>query len=265
MSGSEKKLPAELEKQLMELGLTNYQARVYRAAFILKACSISQIANFSKVPTAKVYSVVSDLKGMGMLAEIPKSRPVMFKPFPPDQYIAKEKNRIVEIGEQIKESLAALEAFRKEKGPTEDHETLLIENELLVKNLILDALSPPPADVLFVIQGDFDFYEEVLSRLVRQLKAHGGSKITVTLIDPHNRKLEFLQRFSELNFHILNQDQIQPALTEILKKFPILFVIDEKSFLNITQTEQTLEYLYLKSKTFADFIKTSIRNVQIQT
>ena len=45
MAEAEKQLPADLETQLMALGLTNYQARVYRAVFILKECSISQIAN----------------------------------------------------------------------------------------------------------------------------------------------------------------------------------------------------------------------------
>ena len=101
MAELKKELPAELERQLMELGLTSYQARVYRAVFILQECSISQIATYSNVPTAKIYSVVNDLKERGLLAEIPTSRPATYKAYPPDQYIQREMNRVAQIGEQI--------------------------------------------------------------------------------------------------------------------------------------------------------------------
>ena len=264
MSSSDK-IPIELERQLMELGLTNYQARVYRAVYILKECSISQIASYSKVPTAKVYSVVSDLKEMGLLAEIPKSRPVTFKAFAPDQYIEREKNKIVEIGDQIKKNLATLEKFQKERATPEEHKTLLIENEFLIKNLIFDTLSSLPEDVLFVIHDDLEFYKDILSRLMQELKSHGSISVSVTLLDPYERQLEFLQTFPELNIQLLTPQELLPEILENLKKIPLLFIVDKHSFINITQTDQRLEYLYLKSKTFADFLRTSLKKIKKPT
>ena len=261
MSDAEKLIPIELEKQLMALGLTNYQARVYRAVFILKECSISQIASFSKVPTAKVYSVVSDLKEMGLLAEILKTRPAMFKAYPPDQFIERETNKIKEIGDQIKENLASLEKFRKEKSRPEDPETLIVENALLVKNLILDRLTPPPNNIIVLLQNDFDFYEQILNRLIMGLKqVEASSTISVILVDPYKRQLPFLKKFTELNYNLITPQQLSPDFIESLKNLPLLIIIDDFSFINIQKTEQTRKYLSLKSEYFANFLRSSFIN-----
>ncbi len=261
MSDLEKQLPIELEKQLMALGLTNYQARVYRAVFILKECSISQIANFSKVPTAKVYSTVSDLKEMGLLAEILKTRPAMFKAYSPDQYIEREKNKIVAIGDQIKENLATLEKFRKEKSRPEAPETLIVENDLLIKNLILDGLKSLPKNIIVLLQNDFDFYEQILNRLFMGVKqTEVSNTITVILVDPYKRQLQFLKKFTELNYELITTEQLSPDFVDSLKSLPLLIIIDDTSFINIQKTEQTLKYLSLKSEYFANFLRTSIIN-----
>lgn len=249
-------MPIELERQLMALGLTNYQARVYRAVFILKECSISQIANFSKVPTAKVYSTVSDLKEMGLIAEVLKSRPAMFTAYPPDQFIEREKNRIIDIGTQIKENLEELEKFRDKKETNIEHETLLIENELLIKNLILDSLLDTPTNVIILLQNDFDFYEDLLSRLAQKVDK---GKTTVILINPYKRNLEFLKKYNALNFILLSPQQLTLPFTGALQKIPLLFILNEKCFINITQSQGKLEYLYLKSQEFADFLRYSLQ------
>ncbi|MFX1294413.1 MAG: TrmB family transcriptional regulator [Promethearchaeota archaeon] len=259
---SDLKLSADLEKQLMSIGLTSYQARVYRAVYILKECNISQIANYSKVPTAKIYTIIKELGEMGLIAKILKSRPAMFKAFPPDQYIEREKNRIIKIGHHIKESLAVLENFREEKGPIEEHETLLLENELLTKNLILNSLTSLTRNVFFVAHHDFDFYEEVFLRLNRELKSQDSSTISITVINLHERKINFSTKFSHLDIKIIKGHHLDPNLVESLKKIPLLFVIDERFIVNVTQTEQNLEYLYLKSSSFANFLRSLIKNIK---
>lgn len=257
-----KQIPAELEKQLMELGLTSYQSKVYRAVYTLKECSISQIANYSKVPTAKIYSVVNDLKAVGLLAEIPRTRPVIFKAFSPDQYIQTEINRVAEIGEHIKQSLETLKKFSKEEDIAESPQTLLIENELLIKNLLLKELKTLPQNVLFIIHHDFDFYEQVLLRLDRAIGAAPESKVSVTIIDPYERNLdELLQIIKHLEFEIISPQDLPHDLIESFKNIPFLFIIDEKNFINISQTEQSLNFLFIKSRNFSEFLSSILKNL----
>jgi sugar-specific transcriptional regulator TrmB len=180
----EPEIPAELENQLMQIGLTNYQARVYRAVFILNECTIAQIANYSKVPAAKIYTVIRELEEKGLIAEILKTRPAMFRAYLPDQYIEQEKNKISEIGRNIKQNLKNLEKIRKQSEPSEEYEISLIENELLVKNIILNTLTALPSRVCFVLQEDFNFYETILTKIVQELKSPETTPISITLIDP---------------------------------------------------------------------------------
>jgi sugar-specific transcriptional regulator TrmB len=258
---SERKIPAELEKQLMTIGLTNYQARVYRAVFILNDCSISQIATYSKVPTAKIYSVIKELKEMGLISEILKTRPAMFKAHPPDQFIENEKNKIVELGNNIKRSLKELEKYRKGDTPIEEFEASSLGNELLVKNLLIDTLSPPPQDVVVIMQEDLDFYGDFLARLDREAKASGTKKLSVTLIDPYGRDLDQFERYSNLNPRIITSTMLPPAVVRPLKNLYLLLVIDDNCFINIVKTAQSEEYLHIKSNSCAEFLRSLLKNL----
>jgi len=251
-------IPAELENQLMQIGLTNYGARVYRAVFILNECTIAQIANYSKVPTAKIYSVIRELEEKGLIAEILKTRPAMFRAYLPDQYIEQEKNKISEIGRNITQNLKILEKIRKQNEPSEEYEISLIENELLLKNIILNTLTPLPARIYLVVQKDFNFYETILTKIVQEQKSPKTSPISVTLIDPYQRELDLNIKFPSLSIQTLTPKDLSNPLREALEKIQLLFVIDENTFINIAQTEQISKYLHIKSSNFTGFILSSL-------
>ncbi len=262
MSEVKKELPAELERQLMELGLTSYQARVYRAVFILQECSISQIANYSKVPTAKIYAVVIDLKEMGLLAEIPTSRPAMYKAYPPDQYIQHEINRVAEIGEQIRNNLKLLEKFKKDEIPTQP-QTLLIENELLIKNMVLKEVKEISQQVLFILHQDFDFYEEVLLQIQRVIKSATELKIKITVVDPYDRiPPEFLEKFKDLKIQTIKYIDLSTDFMQTCTQISFLFILDDKVFINISQVEQNLGYLFIQSQNFSEFLYTFLKELK---
>ncbi|HUY00778.1 MAG TPA: helix-turn-helix domain-containing protein [Candidatus Deferrimicrobium sp.] len=260
---SDNQIPAELEKQLMTIGLTNYQARVYRALYILNECSISQIAVYSKVPTAKIYSVIKELKEMGLISEILKTRPAMFKAHLPDQFIEQEKNKIIELGKNIKQSLKQLEKFRKKDTPIEAYETTSIGNEALMKSLLMDLLSPPPQDVVIIMQEDLDFYKTFFSRLEREVKAHGTSHISVTLIDPYGRDLEAFTHYPSLNIRMIPSHLIPPSIIDSLKNLYFLVVMDDNCFTNIIKTAQSEDYLHIKSSSFAEFLRSILKTTHI--
>lgn len=261
---AEPEMPAELETQLMQIGLTNYQARVYRAVFILNECTITQIATYSKVPAAKIYSVIRELEEKGLIAEILKTRPAMFRAYPPDQFIEEEKSKISEIGQNIKQSLKALEKIRKQTEPSEEYEISLIENELLFKNIILNTLSPLPSRICFVLEDDFNFYETILAKIDQEQKSSKISPISIVLIDPKQRELDLKKKFPSLDIQIFTPKDLPNPLCEALRKLQVLFIINDNTFIQVVQTEQTSKYLHIKSSNFTGFILSYLNPTQIR-
>ncbi len=254
MTDRAEQIPNKAEEKLMELGFTNYQARVYRAVFILQECSIAQIANFSKVPAAKIYSVIRELERQGLIAEIPKSRPVRFKAFPPDQTLERKLTRLTKIADLVKEDFKNLQQLRNKHAPPKETETLLIRNELLIKNLILDALKAKPQEITLLLHEDFEFYKELLRNL--------DSTTSITLIDPFERDLhDFFEKFSKTLPSITLKKILSIETQKIFQKIPIFFITDENIFITISQTEQNLEFLYIKSPIFSEFLKILLQKI----
>lgn len=74
-----------LEK-MMEYGLTEYEARTYLALLHLGVASARDVANLSRVPRTKIYSVLDDLHAK-QLAEIIPERPKKYGVVPFDVYL----------------------------------------------------------------------------------------------------------------------------------------------------------------------------------
>jgi len=75
---SEKHFPPGLSRKLLKMGLTNNQTLVYRAIYLLKECTLFQIAHHLNVTAAKVSPVINQLKMMNSVTVIPKSQPEKF-------------------------------------------------------------------------------------------------------------------------------------------------------------------------------------------
>ena len=140
MSNPEEPIPSDIIDQLMILGLTQYQAKVYRSAFFLKECSIQQIALHSGVPDAKIYSVIRELERQGLIVEIPTTRPTKFQAIPLYTHLTKNMNRLETISQKITSYFKNVEQNRTSEKPSEPSEILLIKNETTAKTLILDAI-----------------------------------------------------------------------------------------------------------------------------
>ncbi|HWG90303.1 MAG TPA: helix-turn-helix domain-containing protein [Candidatus Thermoplasmatota archaeon] len=72
--------------KMQEYGLTEYEARTYLALLDLGVASARDIANLSRVPRTKIYSVLDDLH-QKQLAEIIPERPKKYEGIPFDQYL----------------------------------------------------------------------------------------------------------------------------------------------------------------------------------
>jgi sugar-specific transcriptional regulator TrmB len=61
-------MPA-LESFLEELGLSPYEKSAYRVLFNIRRAQASEIADKSRVPQAKIYSVLKSLEGKGLISQ----------------------------------------------------------------------------------------------------------------------------------------------------------------------------------------------------
>lgn len=106
----------------MEYGLTEYEARTYLALLDLGVASARDVANLSRVPRTKIYSVLDDLH-QKQLAEIIPERPKKYAVVPFDQYLRtferEYKAKLAKIEEDKKllmEAFAAKELPGQEKA-----------------------------------------------------------------------------------------------------------------------------------------------------
>ncbi len=86
--------------KMKELGLTEYQARVYLTLLDLGVAKASQIPTISRVPRTRIYSTMNQLHEKGLVEIIPES-PIRYKPVPLNDYL----DRVAESHRQTAESI----------------------------------------------------------------------------------------------------------------------------------------------------------------
>ncbi len=106
-------------EKMMEYGLTEYEARTYLALLQLGVASARDVANMSRVPRTKIYSVLDDLHAK-QLAEIIPERPKKYGVVPFDVYLRQfereYKTKLAKIEEDKKLLMAAF-ASKEGGGP----------------------------------------------------------------------------------------------------------------------------------------------------
>jgi len=101
-------------KRLEGFGLTEYQARVYLALLEFDVATASQIPSVSRVPRTKIYGIMRELHGKGLVTIIPET---------PLKY------RAVEFGKFLQRQVRGL----KEKASDLDSEIPMLAKEFEVK------------------------------------------------------------------------------------------------------------------------------------
>lgn len=112
--------PTRLEK-MQEYGLTEYEARTYLALLDLGTATARDIANLSRVPRTKIYSVLDELHAK-QLAQVIPERPKRYEVVPFDVYLQGFEKQYLAKLKQIDEDkrILALELNRAPKAPAGD-------------------------------------------------------------------------------------------------------------------------------------------------
>ncbi len=98
--------PERLRK-IMDLGLTEYQARVYLSLLELGSGTASQIPPISRVPRTRVYATMKQLHEKGLVEIIPET-PLRYRPVPVRSYLEQKVEELREEAHRVKESMGEL-------------------------------------------------------------------------------------------------------------------------------------------------------------
>ena len=79
-------------RKMQNLGLTEYQARIYLTLLDLGEAIASQLPSLSRVPRTRIYSTMNQLHEKGLVEIIPE-KPIKYVPVPIEAYIEKVAER----------------------------------------------------------------------------------------------------------------------------------------------------------------------------
>ncbi len=93
---------AERVKRMMDLGLTEYQARTYLALLELGSAHASQVPSLSRVPRTRVYATMKQLHEKGLVEIIPET-PLRYRPVPFQRFLQQEARQLREEARRLEE------------------------------------------------------------------------------------------------------------------------------------------------------------------
>lgn len=100
--------------QLSDLGLSDYEARAYRALLALGATTARELSDASQVPMGRVYDVLNDLETQGLVRSQAAARPKRYVAVDPDdaldRLLAERERELEETREQYADAVSELKA-----------------------------------------------------------------------------------------------------------------------------------------------------------
>ncbi len=99
--------------ELMELGLSEYEAKAYLSLLRESPATAYEIAKSSGVPTSKVYEVLKRLIEKGIISIIEERKIKRYVPIEPDEFLNKHKNKMETIIDSLKDELSNIRGKRE--------------------------------------------------------------------------------------------------------------------------------------------------------
>ena len=98
----------DLQKQLMKIGFTEYEAKVYLAMLSQYPATGYQLSKESGVPRSMVYEALKRLHAKGAALETVEGRSTLYRPLPPEALLTKHSEDINRLIEDLRSELDTL-------------------------------------------------------------------------------------------------------------------------------------------------------------
>jgi Cd2+/Zn2+-exporting ATPase len=98
----------DLQKQLMKIGFTEYEAKVYLGMLSQYPATGYQLSKESGVPRSMVYEALKRLHAKGAALETVEGRSTLYRPLPPEALLTKHSEDINRLIEDLRSELSTL-------------------------------------------------------------------------------------------------------------------------------------------------------------
>ena len=108
-----------LEQYLVEIGLSDKEAKVYLALLVVDNSPISDIAKRAKINRTTVYPVLQSLEKKGLVSEVPVGKTIHYQAAPPErlqQVIGKQRLLLEERAQRLKDIVPQIKSISREGG-----------------------------------------------------------------------------------------------------------------------------------------------------
>jgi len=166
----------EAVEALRELGLSNYEARVFVALQRLGTGTAQEVSQVSDVPRSQVYGAADDLAGRGLL-EVVESSPKAFRPVS----LATAREQLTARLERERErAFENLDAVEREHAPRETDGTVsTLRGARPIRERTVDLVADADQQVM-VVGMDDELLTDALADVLRDRAVAGVSVMLAT-------------------------------------------------------------------------------------
>ncbi|MEA1945498.1 MAG: helix-turn-helix domain-containing protein [Euryarchaeota archaeon] len=178
-------------ESLRNLGLTEYEARVYTALVKIASGTASDIHIVSGIPRSAVYGALNRLEERGVI-ETQSSKPMRYRAVPPENALEKLKGNFIAESE---DALASLKEIYQTQAATARGEVVWTINGVKnVSDKALEMITGAQQDVIFAasypsfreIAGTYPVFENLKDAIIDKI----GEGVTVRMTGSFDKKFE---------------------------------------------------------------------------
>jgi len=190
---SEPSFDSRVYSALRELGLTEYESRIYISLVSKGSATAMELSRLTDVPYSRIYDVLGRLEGKGWIGS-EKSKPTKYTPKPPLEAVRAAKLEIQKlVDEQEKVVVSDLQPVFERSWKSEKPEVYILYGEDNVLKKIEESIQRAEKYVLLALptfgSREFSVFFPVISRLrssnvkVRLLTSKLDSRVASKLGD----------------------------------------------------------------------------------
>jgi sugar-specific transcriptional regulator TrmB len=231
----------QLTEALTKLGLSQYQAKVYAALTSLGPSGVADIQKASAVPRTKIYEVLDQLLGIGVV-EFQSGRPIFYNALPPNIVVDRMRNSYIAAADDATRLIAEMQ--QTSKNTNEDF-IWAVRGMFAIRRKLALTITSAKERVIIVEQYPPKLLLAVGSNLKVQLQK-GVQVRAICVVEQGIRVEEKFKKEDYIEFrrmtNVANITGIADDTVEAFRRM-IVAVLDKKSSLTIVDDDEAFLYL----------------------
>lgn len=188
---------------LQKLGLSTYEAQVYRSLSTIITGTPSEISTESQVPRSKVYDVLRRLNEKGYI-DVERGRPLKYTIVPPRDIFNKEKEKLIEELNETEQNLN--NTYENQISQVQAPMWLIHNTEKIIKKeleIILRTKKTLNMRIGFLFEGEAKQLNDAFQKISKNVEIN-------ILASPYcyvnHEKINIISSFKDSNVNIIKAD-----------------------------------------------------------